>query len=386
MKVRNHYTYEIICEKFAEQGYKVLSPKEDYQNTQSKLLIEKNGYKSYMEYSNFYLGRKPKFFSYKHNPFFLDNAKIMLYNIDTTTEVLSYDVVKRHNHNEYICIINMKCSCGNLFSKKWGDIKSNKYLKCPICAKKYRGQNHRKSKNEAIKFIKSKGYKIISIPQDFIRTSKVEVQNKDGFYGFISYSALHSGKNMSIFDIRSNKKHYIKNINILASKYGIETKAIDFYDTDKYTRQPILFQCQCGCQFVTSVASFQNGKWFCDNCSKQISSYERIIQQFLDEQHIDYIYQYRINSCKDILPLPFDFYLIQSKKIIEVDGEGHYHVAHFNHCSDEKAHKTFDMTTKHDKIKNDYCQKYNIPLLRIPYWDIKNSDNYKQIISNFLKE
>ena len=78
MKVRNHYTYEIICEKFAEQGYKVLSPKEDYQNTQSKLLIEKNGYKSYMEYSNFYLGRKPKFFSYKHNPFFLDNAKIML--------------------------------------------------------------------------------------------------------------------------------------------------------------------------------------------------------------------------------------------------------------------------------------------------------------------
>ena len=44
------------------------------------------------------------------------------------------------------------------------------------------------------------------------------------------------------------------------------------------------------------------------------------------------------------------------------------------------------MTTKHDKIKNDYCQKYNIPLLRIPYWDIKNSDNYKQIISNFLKE
>lgn len=384
--MKNKYTYEIICKKFAEQGYKVLSPKEDYKNIQSKLLIEKDGYKAYMEYSNFYLGRKPRFFSYIHNPFFLDNAKIMLYNIDSTTKVLSYNIVKRNNHNEHICIINMQCSCGNLFSKKWGDIKSNKYLKCPVCAKKYRGKNHKKSKDKAINFIKSKGYKIISIPQDFTRTSKVEVQNSDGFYGFISYANLSNGKNMSIFNIKSNKKHYIENINILASKYGIDTKAIDFYSTDKYTRQSILFQCQCGKNFVTSIASFQNGKWFCDNCSNKISSYEKKVQQYLDNNHIKYIYQYKINSCKDILPLPFDFYLIDYQKIIEVDGEGHYNITYFNHCNKQKAQKTFDITQKHDKIKNEYCKKYNIPLLRIPYWDIKKSNKYKQIISNFLKE
>lgn len=38
--------------------------------------------------------------------------------------------------------------------------------------------------------------------------------------------------------------------------------------------------------------------------------------------------------------------------------------------SEENAKKSFDATVKHDKIKNDYCKKYNIPLLRIPYWEM----------------
>lgn len=30
-----------------------------------------------------------------------------------------------------------------------------------------------------------------------------------------------------------------------------------------------------------------------------------------------------------------------------------------------------------DKIKNDYCQSHNIPLLRLPYWLFK-TDGYKK--------
>ena len=36
-----------------------------------------------------------------------------------------------------------------------------------------------------------------------------------------------------------------------------------------------------------------------------------------------------------------------------------------------------------DKIKNNFCKQHNIPLLRIPYWDIDN-DNYKQLILDYI--
>lgn len=31
-----------------------------------------------------------------------------------------------------------------------------------------------------------------------------------------------------------------------------------------------------------------------------------------------------------------------------------------------------EKTQKRDKIKNKWCEKYNIPLIRIPYWVIDN--------------
>ena len=30
----------------------------------------------------------------------------------------------------------------------------------------------------------------------------------------------------------------------------------------------------------------------------------------------------------------------------------------------------------HDKIKNDYCKKNNIPLIRIPYWEKNNLEEF----------
>lgn len=44
----------------------------------------------------------------------------------------------------------------------------------------------------------------------------------------------------------------------------------------------------------------------------------------------------------------------------------------YNDVSDEEALKNFNSTQKHDRMKNDYCKKNNIELIRIPYWDYKN--------------
>ena len=46
---------------------------------------------------------------------------------------------------------------------------------------------------------------------------------------------------------------------------------------------------------------------------------------------------------------------------------------------------TFLLTQQNDKIKNEYCKRKNIPLLRISYNDINNGD-YKDKILQFIKK
>lgn len=45
------------------------------------------------------------------------------------------------------------------------------------------------------------------------------------------------------------------------------------------------------------------------------------------------------------------------------------------------GNNTFEITQKHDKIKNTYCKEHNINLLRIPYYEFDNIDT---ILNNHL--
>ena len=70
--------------------------------------------------------------------------------------------------------------------------------------------------------------------------------------------------------------------------------------------------------------------------------------------------------------LLFDFYLFDYNTCIEYDGEFHYKDLGFNDLESQKIK---------DNIKNEYCSKKNIHLLRIPYF---NREMIKDIINNFL--
>lgn len=65
----------------------------------------------------------------------------------------------------------------------------------------------------------------------------------------------------------------------------------------------------------------------------------------------------------------FDFYVNAATPfLIEVDGEQHFH-------STSKFYKTkteFKKAQEHDRRKNSYCLANNLPLYRIPYWEITN--------------
>lgn len=372
-------SYEFIKEQFNKRGYNLLS--EEYKNNNQLLLVEKDGYKAYIKYGNFYMGKNPSMFTW-NNPFFIENMQFYIKKKSPDTVLLEAKQIIKNKKKR--TLLKCKCGCGKVFIKLWENVIGKTYCECDECTLKKCGKNHRKSKQEAFDFIRSKGYKILEEPEEYLRNQYIEVENNEGYRGFISYNYLITNKGMSIFELRINKKNFIYNANVWAKNNNIKSKVIDFCDDNKWTKQGILCQCECGMEFVTSIDSFKNGKIRCDKCSQSISKYEYIVRQFLEEQNINYISEYRINSCKDILPLPFDFYLIDYNYLIEIDGEGHYKPCHFNQIGYEDSLKTYEITKYHDKIKNEYCKKYNIPLIRIPYWDVMN-EKYKNLIIQLIE-
>lgn len=110
----------------------------------------------------------------------------------------------------------------------------------------------------------------------------------------------------------------------------------------------------------------------CFNCNDAISKGEKIIINFLDNNKINYVYNRKIEGCKLIKSLRFDFYLPDTNSGIEYDGEQHFRpIKHFG------GEKGFKLTKKRDNIKNIFCLENNINLYRI---------SYKENIEDKLKE
>lgn len=85
---------------------------------------------------------------------------------------------------------------------------------------------------------------------------------------------------------------------------------------------------------------------------------------------------------KKKVPLRFDFALYQNgklKALVEFDGRQHFeYVSHFH-----KTTSGFKRQQEWDRRKNSYCLMHNIPLIRIPYWDLEII-TLKSILTNPL--
>lgn len=364
---------------FEEKGYTML---ESYKNSQTKILCEKNGYRYRISYSNLRAGKTPSRWGVGNYENLEYNVNTLLKEKHSHSKFVSSKIVK-HNHQRKI-IVTFECECGNLFNVNVGDMIGNVYILCNECMKKRRGINKRKTL-KTIQCLEDNGFVVINKSQKYSINDYIEVIDAEGYKGFVTANKVSHGCNMSRFDIRVNQKHYIYNVNHWAEQQGIGAKCIELCNVGS-KRQGLKFVCDCGNIFTTTIASFQNGKICCDECAKSISRYEKIFKDFLEENNIQYIYQYSLNQCRDILPLPFDFFLPEYKLLIEIDGEGHYHPCHFNQISDEKAKKTFVITKKHDKIKDEYCANHHLDLLRIPYTMFDKDNTYQEFFLKFIED
>lgn len=134
-----------------------------------------------------------------------------------------------------------------------------------------------------------------------------------------------------------------------------------------------LFRClKDNHEWYSSFNHIKNGNG-CPLCS--FSHGELKILNYLNTNNIKHRPQYKLDNCRDILPLPFDVAIFKNNKLLflcEYQGVQHYEPVDFANKGMAWAKKMFKNTNRHDEIKRNYCLSNNIKLLTIPYWDYKN--------------
>jgi protein-arginine kinase activator protein McsA len=126
--------------------------------------------------------------------------------------------------------------------------------------------------------------------------------------------------------------------------------------------------CQkCGHSWKAGIASRSGRGDGCPNCYSSFGEDE--IKRVLTNNNVIIIPEYSYKDCKNKRPLSFDVYLPQYDILIEYQGEQHYNPIDFAGKGIRWAQQQLEYIQRNDAIKVDYCEKNNIPLLKIPYWD-----------------
>lgn len=105
----------------------------------------------------------------------------------------------------------------------------------------------------------------------------------------------------------------------------------------------------------------------CPSCSS--SKGESKINKFLISNGLEFKRQFKFEGCRNKNKLPFDFYIPSLDICIEFDGEQHFKPnTHFGGID------SYNRLKINDAIKDDFCQKNNIKLIRIKYHLIADID------------
>lgn len=280
-------------------------------------------------------------------------------------------------------IIEVECDyCGKIVKPKWKDYLKSKgdTYSCQSCRqKKTRDKTLEQRQdhlyNMALETCNKSGYKLIT-PKTQIKNACTRVEYECPIHGVretkiytlgLGYGCLECG-----YEISKEKS--------TLSQEEVEQRIEDcggaWINKGEYTGwrdKNLIIQCPlCSKPFITSLNSYTcHGIQFCPECSDTESNGEKCVQEYLDDNSISYIQQYRFEDCRDKYSLPFDFFLPDLNTTIEFQGAQHYKAVDcFN------GEEGYELRKKHDSIKREYCKSNNIYLIEIPYWELKNINQY----------
>lgn len=138
----------------------------------------------------------------------------------------------------------------------------------------------------------------------------------------------------------------------------------------------------CGTPFVRLASNIVLGHYKSCGCLQR-SYGELLVLSILKELNLKYEEQKSFKDLKNGV-LRFDFEVIKDNKIylIEFDGMQHYS-ENSQFIRNKKIQKSnYKKLNYNDNLKNEYCLKHNIPLLRIVY--TTNKEKIKKQIKEFL--
>lgn len=312
-------------------------------------------------YNHTYLQRMDSFKVSKGCKYCNRQAKYSFEEVKNYVENLGYTLVsKEYKGMNYE--LDIICENGHLFNPTFHNLFHNN-SGCPTC-KGGVSFNYEYVK----KYVESKSCELLS--EYYINCKEpLKIKCSQGHTYNQSFENFKLSTNCEYCDNKTRKfsYNYVKGY---IECYGY------FLISEEYINKDALLDIKCdkGHEYKASFHNFKAG-CRCPICNE--SKGEKSVKKILNKYSIEYILQYKFKDCKFKQMLPFDFYLPNYNILIEYDGIQHFEIIEFFGGLDG-----FIDTKIRDTIKNEYCKKNNIPLIRIPYWE---KENIEQILIDKLK-
>lgn len=175
-------------------------------------------------------------------------------------------------------------------------------------------------------------------------------------------TATGKTKSQAVSENNAKKAKNLKN-----QKFG---KLLALEPTQERHNRCIIWKCQCECGNIHYVPSNRLLTGHTQSCGCLTQSHGELkIEQLLKENNISYKKEYAVNINNKIYR--FDFAILKEEilyYLIEFDGEQHFkeHSEFLWNDTDKLAD-----IQRRDAIKNQWCKDNNIPLIRIPYFILK---------------
>ena len=201
---------------------------------------------------------------------------------------------------------------------------------------------------------------------------------KCGNYTVVRGNTLAAGevKSCGCLKKEQEKKNLVHGYNLIdltGKKFGKLTVQSKYNRKDKNYEAFWFCTCDCGGHRIVGGSLLRNGRITSCGCETKTKG-ELKISEILDKNHIEYLFD--TYYFEDLL-MPsgvagrYDFILLDKEQnpyyLIEFDGEQHFKPIEY--FGGEKGYKKL---STHDKIKNQYALSHNLPLVRIPYYELEN--------------
>jgi len=366
MAEKQKHSYEYVCNYFKEHGCELKS--KEYVNARTPLeYICECGNLGKTSFDNFQHGQRCSICRYIKmgntiRKYTYEDVDFFLKLHDCELLTLKSEYKNCHQVLDYIC------SCGNINKCSFSQFMITQQCRNCVGTNRYDYDYVKNYFEENDCVLLSKTYKNNQIPLDYI--CSCGNKSKINFGSFLNGCRCKKCGRIKSSEKQKYSYEFVKNT-------FKENECILLTKEYKNCKQKLEYICSCGNRTEISFDNFMQGKR-CVECSE--SKGEKKVKEVLMNKNLIFERQYTFPDCRRIELLRFDFAILNNKGnlifLVEYDGEYHYLPI--------DGEDNLKYQQENDEIKNVYCKKNNILLLRIPYWEFDNIENILDVFLNKL--